>query len=137
MRNRCANPKAMYKHWHGRGIKVCDRWASFENFLADMGPHPGRGYSLDRIDVDGDYEPENCRWATRHEQANNRTNSFRVVIAGKLTSVTEASRRFGVKPATAYRRITKAGWEAEAAVQTPAYSKRVRVVKGKKIDEPR
>lgn len=74
MKDRCYNPKVKgYKYWGGRGIKVCDRWKnSFINFLTDMGNKPSKEYSLDRINVDGDYEPGNVRWATPSIQSQNR-----------------------------------------------------------------
>lgn len=73
LRSRCENKNVSeYKNYGGRGITVCERWQSYDNFKADMGEHPGPGYSIDRIDNDGNYEPSNCRWATRSQQSSNQ-----------------------------------------------------------------
>lgn len=73
IRNRCNNPRTPdFKYYGGRGIKVCKRWDSFTTFVADVGPHPGDGWTLDRKDTNKDYEPGNVRWATRRTQSENR-----------------------------------------------------------------
>ncbi len=99
MKNRCY--VATNKHYHnygGRGISVCDRWLnSFENFFADMGNKPSEDYSLDRYpNMNGNYEPSNCRWATREQQANNtRRNAFYIINGEKITA-TQANRKYGI-----------------------------------------
>ena len=91
MKLRCENPNnSVYSDYGGRGIKVCDRWRnSFETFLADMGERPSRDYSIDRINVNGDYEPSNCRWATRKEQCNNRRSNINIEYNGEVRTLTE------------------------------------------------
>lgn len=85
MIQRCTNEKnEKFPIYGGRGITVCDRWLhSFVDFYADMGPKPGPDYSIDRIDVNGNYEPGNCRWATREEQARNRRNNVIISFGGR------------------------------------------------------
>ena len=78
IKQRCLNPdRAGYEYWGGRGITVCQRWMEFENFYADMGSRPGPGYSIERVDNDGNYEPGNCRWATASEQQRNTRRANR------------------------------------------------------------
>lgn len=115
MRNRCANPDKTYAPWNGRGIKVCERWSKFETFLEDVGPRPSPKHSIDRIDVDGHYEPSNVRWATRAQQANNTTRTFR--INGE--PLNEVAKRVGLKPATLYMRIVKSGFDPDDAISLP------------------
>lgn len=115
---RCRNPKnKFYDRYGGRGITVCDRWKSFANFYQDMGSAPG-GYSIDRIDNDGDYEPSNCRWATSREQSANSTLVHLVEFDGQQLPIAEWSRRFGVPAARIGKRLAS-GWDAEQAITRP------------------
>lgn len=105
MKQRCSNPRDNdFAIYGGRGIKVCERWQSFENFLADMG-EMAPGMSIDRIDSDGDYEPGNCRWATNVEQQNNRRNNRIVLVNGESMTVSMAARSAGLKPKLVLRRL--------------------------------
>lgn len=99
MKQRCLNPNAPNFHLYGgSGIKICDRWLhSFENFLEDMGEKPSPNHSIDRINVYGDYEPSNCRWATNEEQQNNKKNNVKVEFNGLSYSIKELSEKFGIK----------------------------------------
>lgn len=125
---RCHNPKSKdYSRYGARGITVCARWRdSFENFLSDMGPRPSKGYSIDRIDNEGPYEPDNCRWATLHEQANNQRSNWLVTHKGVTGTVAEWSRAAGIKYYTFWSRL-KRGWSLERALRTPVESRRQRV----------
>lgn len=120
LKTRCTNPKE--KHWHcygGRGIKVCERWKhSFEAFLADMGPRPSKGHSIDRIDNDGNYEPGNCRWATKDEQYGNRSNSRKITWGGITLCLSQWERRLGLGNQTLRARLRN-GWTIEKAFTTP------------------
>jgi hypothetical protein len=120
MRSRCQNPKHVHFDWYGgRGITVCERWQSFENFFADMGKRPD-GTSIDRIDTLGNYEPGNCRWATTVTQNRNR-GDFNLLIEfkGERRLLLEWAQITGIKYQTIWRRIYRANWSIERALSTP------------------
>ncbi len=107
MLRRCENSRdGSYADYGGRGIRVCERWQSFDLFIADMGRRP-EATSLDRIDNDGHYEPSNCRWASSKVQARNRRSNRMGIFDGERMTVTEAAERLNVKPIVLFRRITK------------------------------
>lgn len=109
MLSRCRNPNnASFACYGARGIRVCERWAVFENFLRDMGERPA-GTSLDRIDSDGNYEPQNCRWATPKQQQANTRKTVRIALDGEVVSLIEASRRLGVHREAIKRRVAEHG----------------------------
>jgi hypothetical protein len=108
-----------------RGITVCDEWLpgkdgqGFKNFLAHVGPKPSPKHSLDRIDNDKGYEPWNVRWATAHEQVNNRSSTFRLNVNGETLSLQDAARISGIKASIILQRITKLGWPHDKAISVP------------------
>jgi hypothetical protein len=117
------------------GVRVCDRWRTFENFLEDMGPRP-RGTSIDRIDGAGDYEPGNCRWATPTEQVRNRSNTKRYTYRGRSLVLAEWGAVVGIDAETLRQRIF-AGWTVERALTTPLNRDKSRAARGpKKLPDP-
>lgn len=124
MLNRCQNSKNEYfKDYGGRGIKVCQSWQKFENFLADMGERP-EGKTLDRYpDNNGNYSPENCRWATKKEQQNNRRNSIFLTYEGKTQTMGQWEVEKGMCKSTLRSRIIKLGWPIEKAFTYPVKQK--------------
>lgn len=117
IKTRCNNPKYhQYKNYGGRGIRVCREWInSYKQFLKDMGRRPGQNYSIERIDNNGNYCKENCKWALVQEQARNRRCNIK--LNGE--TMAEASRRLGVSRQAISFRI-KSGWSLQQAFNTPA-----------------
>ena len=119
MRRRCENPSdKRFASYGGRGIKVCDRWKSFEAFASDMGEKPSRAHSLDRINNDGDYEPENCRWALPNIQRYNKSSTLFIVHNGQRLTVPEIAAITGVRAGTVRSRIMR-GLPVEAVMAGP------------------
>lgn len=120
MIGRCTNPNdSHFAHYGGRGISVCDRWkADYVNFLADMGRRPSSDHSIDRIDVDGNYEPGNVRWATDSEQMQNVRHNVRVEYGGETLALIEACRRAGIanRYKVVHRRMKRGGMTFAEAV---------------------
>lgn len=116
---RCYNPNN--KHYHrygGRGIRICQRWLnSKEDFIEDMGPKPTPKHSIDRIDVNGDYTPENCRWATSEEQNNNRRDNHHIEYNGETKTASQWGRVFNIHPTIITGRL-KLGWSIDEALNT-------------------
>lgn len=118
MRSRCSCPKSKsYKHYGGRGIAVCKEWDTDFNSFRQWAIENGykEELSIDRIDVNGNYEPDNCRWATAKQQTNNRTITRKIEYQGKTLALSEWSECLGIKLDTLYYRIFKLGWSIERA----------------------
>ena len=118
MLHRCYNPKdKAYKSYGKLGIFVCDDWRNnFDKFFEDVGPRPSADYSLDRIDSFDGYKPENCRWATRITQANNKRSTRRVEVNGEAMSAREISEKFGLDYQRVRSRICQ-GFSPEKIIQ--------------------
>jgi hypothetical protein len=117
MLQRCRNPKYRWFHrWGGRGIKV--QWASYEDFKRDMEDSYREGLEIDRINNDGDYSKENCRWATQREQALNRRSNVLITFRGETMPMGKWAERFGLNQKIVGDRIRK-GWSVEKALTTP------------------
>lgn len=119
MRYRCNNKNcAEYKSYGGRGIRVCDRWASFRSFIEDMGERPSPTHTLDRINNDAGYGPNNCRWTTAFFQNRNSRRTRPITIAGVTLCAADWGRVLGLKKSMVFNRIHR-GWEDRMAVMTP------------------
>lgn len=123
MRSRCQNTDDKdYKNYGARGISVCLRWEEFAAFVADMGVRP-LDATIDRIDVNGNYEPSNCRWATAVEQSRNKRQNVMVSFNGKTQCIAAWADEIGLERKTLEYRI-RAGWNAERALTSPSLIKR-------------
>lgn len=119
MWRRCTNPgEESYPRYGGRGIRVCARWRTFENFLSDMGQKPAPEYTIERANTDGDYEPGNCRWATMREQMRNMSRNHLVTIEGETRCLIDWCERIGISYATVKTRMRR-GMTDTDALTTP------------------
>ena len=108
----------MFRIYGGRGIRVCERWKSYEAFFADVGARPSAEHSLDRIDTNGHYEPGNVRWATRREQNRNHRYHRWLTHQGETKMLAEWAEETGIGRSTIHLRL-KAGWSTERALTEP------------------
>lgn len=122
MRARCTNPNQKdYQRYGGRGITVCERWSVFQNFLNDMGEPPD-GYTIERKDRNGNYEPSNCHWVDRRVQANNRSSNRLLTHDGITLTAVQWAEQLGVSPALIYNRL-RLGWSDTDALTRPVRRK--------------
>jgi len=124
MRQRCSNKNNRdYPFYGGRGITVCQRWMqSFEAFYSDMGPRPSSNHSIDRINNDDGYHPDNCRWVTHTEQCSNRRSCVILTFGGESKTITQWAASLGISSSTIQTR-RNAGWSDEAILSTPIETK--------------
>jgi len=124
MVRRCHDPSATgYQNYGARGVSVCERWcSSYTTFVADLPPRLSQQHALDRIDNDGDYEPDNVRWSTRAEQARNTRVNRVLVVGGEARTLEDWAARTGIAKSTLFNRIGR-GWSDERVVTTPVQAK--------------
>jgi hypothetical protein len=121
---RCTNPRhKSYADYGGRGITVCQRWMRFETFISDMGPRPSGKHTVERVDNDAGYQPENCVWALQAQQAVNKRNNRHITHDGQTLTVSQWAAAVGLKAATIYTRLHN-GWSPAAAITTPLLRRR-------------
>jgi len=117
MRRRCLNKDFKdYAQWGGRGITIDPRWESFAQFLSDMGPSPGRGYSLERLNNDGNYAPGNVIWATQKVQTNNTRRNRRMLFNGGLKLISEIAAKHGLTYRALEKRLRKMTLETALSI---------------------
>lgn len=119
MRQRCTNPNSKdFKNYGGRGIGICARWESFESFLSDMGSRPTPQHTVDRINNENNYGPDNCRWATRAEQNSNTRQNRWLTFKGRTMTTSQWARFMGVPDTILHKRVCR-GWSVERVLTTP------------------
>lgn len=127
MKGRCLRKTdTRFDDYGGRGIQICERWMSFQNFYADMGPRPSSRHSIDRIDVNGHYEPGNCRWATRKQQQRNMRSNRLFTINEQTLCLAEWCEKYGTTPRRVESRLRR-GWDIERALTAPIHSRLRRI----------
>jgi hypothetical protein len=124
MHTRCSNQSDKnFARYGARGITVCDRWSAFEAFLADMGPRPSLSHSIERNDNDGNYEPGNCRWATKKEQSRNQRSAHLLTVDGRTQCVAAWAEELGIKSDTVRKRLGR-GYALADALSPTHFPKR-------------
>ena len=122
MRERCNNPNnEKYPIYGARGITVCERWNEFKNFMLDMGRKPDPKFTIEREDVNGNYESKNCKWISRKDQGRNRRNSVFVTYNGKRMLLIDLVEELGLSRNIVYQRL-KLGWTLAQAIALPLHT---------------
>lgn len=133
MKQRCGNPKNKgYKNYGGKGIKVCGKWANsfveFYNWAIENGYNEnlsGNDCTIDRININGDYEPNNCRWVDKKIQANNKSNNHFITYRGETGTVAQWEEKLGIDSRALYQRL-KLGWSVDKTIETPVREAKIK-----------